>query len=264
MTSRIIQIDAFAEKPFEGNPAAVCWLREERPANWMQSVASEMNLSATGFVRQLDKDYELRWFTPAYEIGLCGHATLASAHVMWTEEILERAQPIGFQTKSGLLTCKRVGELVELNFPATAATKAEADPRLFDALNVRPAFCGKSRFDYLLVVESEEIVRSLKPDFATLRAIPDIRGVIVTSPSQDSRYDFISRFFAPGLGIDEDPVTGSAHCCLAPYWSARLGKLSMTGFQASKRGGIVHVRLEGDRVVLGGKAITILRGELAG
>jgi PhzF family phenazine biosynthesis protein len=262
VTIPIFHVDAFAEEPFAGNPAAVCLLGEERPVSWMQAVASEMNLSATAFVRQMDRGYELRWFTPAAEIALCGHGTLAAAHVMWAENVVERAEPLRFQTKSGILTCEHTGDIIELDFPATPPTEGVPPSGLFDALHVGPGFAGKSRFDYFVMVESEEIVRSLKPDFHALRAIPGIRGVIVTSTSQDPRFDFVSRFFAPGAGIDEDPVTGSAHCSLAPFWSERLGKPAMTAFQASKRGGTVRVRVEGERVVLGGKATGILRGEL--
>jgi PhzF family phenazine biosynthesis protein len=262
VTIPIFHVDAFAEKPFEGNPASVCLLRDERPDSWMQSVAAEVNLATTAFVRPVDQEYELRWFTPAVEITLCGHATLASAHVMWNENIAGRSEPIRFHTKSGILTCNRAGEIIELNFPATFPTETEPEPGLLDALHVQPCFAGKSKFDSFLVVESEEIVRSLKPDFNSLRSIPGIRGVIVTSTSQDPRYDFISRFFAPGIGIDEDHATGSAHCALAPFWSERLGKSAMTAFQASKRGGVVHVRVEDDRVVLGGRATSILRGDL--
>jgi PhzF family phenazine biosynthesis protein len=263
VTTPIFHVDAFAEKPFEGNPAAVCLLGEERPGSWMQAVASEMNLSATAFVRQVDRGYELRWFTPAAEIALCGHGTLAAAHVMWAENVVGRAEPLRFQTKSGILTCEHTGDIIELDFPATPPTEAVPPPGLFDALHVEPGFAGKSRFDYFVMVESEEIVRSLTPDLHALRGIPGIRGVIVTSTSRNPRYDFVSRFFAPGAGIDEDPVTGSAHCSLAPFWSERLGKSAMTAFQASKRGGTVRVRVNGDRVVLGGKATGILRGELA-
>jgi len=263
VTIPIFHVDAFAEKPFEGNPAVVCLLGEERPEGWMQSVAAEMNLSATAFIRPVDRGYELRWFTPTVEIALCGHATLASAHVMWTENVAGRSGPIRFHTKSGILKCNRAGEIIELNFPATSPIETVPESGLLDALRVRPCFAGKSKFDDFLVVESEEIVRSLKPDFQALRSIPGMRGVIVTSTSQDPRYDFVSRFFAPGVGIDEDPVTGSAHCSLAPFWSERLGKSAMTAFQASKRGGIVRVRVESDRAVLGGKATSVLRGELA-
>jgi PhzF family phenazine biosynthesis protein len=228
----------------------------------MQSVAAEMNLSETAFVRRLDEDYELRWFTPTIEVELCGHATLASAHVMWGEGVASRSKPIRFHTKSGVLTCTMTGDVIELDFPATPAIETDAPARLLEALRVQPSFIGRTKFDKFLLVGSEEIVRELKPDFAMLKSVTGMRGVIVTGPSSDSRFDFVSRYFAPGSGVDEDPVTGSAHCCLAPFWSGRLGKLSMTGYQASTRGGRVQVRLNGDRVVIGGKAVTILRGEL--
>jgi len=260
----IYHVDAFAEKPFEGNPAAVCLLAAERPEAWMQSLAAEMNLSETAYVRPLGEGFELRWFTPAIEVELCGHATLASAHVLWTEGAVPNGDAIRFHTKSGVLTCNQRGELLELDFPATPAEAAQAPAGLVEALGVQPSWIGRSKFDKFLVVEAEEIVRSLKPDFARLRTIAGMRGVIVTSASSDSRYDFISRYFAPGAGIDEDPVTGSAHCCLAPYWAERLGKRELTGFQASSRGGVVRVRLSGDRVLLGGKAVTVTKGEIVG
>jgi PhzF family phenazine biosynthesis protein len=235
VTIPIFHVDAFAEEPFEGNPAAVCLLGEERPESWMQAVASELNLSAIAFVRQMDRGYELRWFTPAAEIALCGHGTLAAAHVMWAENVVERAEPLRFHTKSGILTCEHTGDIIELNFPAIAPTEGVPPSGLFDALHVRPSFAGKSRFDHFVMVESEEIVRALKPDFHALRSIPGIRGVIVTSTSHDPRYDFVSRFFAPGVGIDEDPVTGSAHCSLAPFWSERLAKSAMTALCGNLR-----------------------------
>ena len=263
MRTPLLHVDAFATKLFEGNPAAVCLLAEERPAEWMQSLAAEMNLSETAYVRPLDGDFELRWFTPAIEVDLCGHATLASAHVLWTEGRVTNQEPIRFHTRSGVLTCRRAGELIELDFPATPATEAEPPPGLLAALGVQPTFIGKSRFDKFLVVESEGIVRSLRPDFPALRQITGMRGVIVSSTSSDPRFDFLSRYFAPGAGIDEDPVTGSAHCCLGPYWGQRLGKRELTGYQASSRGGVVRVRLDTDRVILGGQAITVWKGELA-
>jgi PhzF family phenazine biosynthesis protein len=263
MEHRIFLVDAFADKPFHGNPAAVCVLREEQSADWMQSVGAELNVSATAFVHRSDEGYELRWFTPTREIDLCGHGTLASAHLLWTEGIAPREMPIGFRTKSGVLTCRLADDLVELDFPATPPARTEPDQRLSDALHAQPSFFGKSKFDSFLVMDSEETVRSLKPDLRALGNVPAIRGVIVTSASQNPDYDFVSRFFAPAFGIDEDPVTGSAHCCLGPYWSERLGKTSMTAFQASKRGGTVRVRVDGDRVFLRGTAITILRGQLS-
>ena len=262
MTVPIFQVDAFTEKPFSGNPAAVCLLDEERPATWMQSVAAEMNLSETAFVRRLSEGDELRWFTPTIEVALCGHATLATCHVLWGESLVPRETSIRFHTKSGVLTCTHTSDIIELNFPATLVTEGEPPAGLLDILGVQPTFVGRSRFDTLLLVESEDTVRRLAPDFHALRRIPGIRGVIVSGPSSTPGFDFISRFFAPGSGIDEDPVTGSAHCCLAPFWSERLGKASMTAFQASPRGGIVRVRVENDRVILGGHAVTVLRGEL--
>jgi PhzF family phenazine biosynthesis protein len=263
MTIPFFHVDSFAERPFEGNPAGVCLLQEEAPEAWMQSVAAEMNLAATAFLRPVDDSHEVRWFTPAAEISLCGHGTLASAHVLWSEKIRNSGETIRFHSKSGILSCNQNGDSIELNFPATSPTETEAPSQVLDALHVRPYFCGKTRFDYFIAVESEETVRSLTPNFQALRNIPGFRGVIVTSVSQDPRFDFVSRFFAPGGGIDEDPVTGSAHCSLAPFWSARLGKSAMTGFQASKRGGTVCVRVAGDRVILGGKARSILRGDLS-
>jgi predicted PhzF superfamily epimerase YddE/YHI9 len=212
-------------------------------------------------VRRLAEGYELRWFTPIIEVELCGHATLAAAHVIWSEGLVSSREPIPFHTKSGILICDRVGEFIELNFPALPVTEAEAPPGVLEALKIQPSFIGRSKFD-LFVVESEEIVRTLKPNFNTLRSVPGLRGISISSRSTSPGFDFISRFFAPGAGIDEDPVTGSAHCSLAPLWSERLGKRSMTGYQASRRGGVVRVRLEGDRVVLGGRAVTVMRGNL--
>ena len=258
----IYHVDAFAQQPFEGNPAAVCLLAANRPAEWMQSLAAEMNLSETAYVRRIEGGFELRWFTPAIEVELCGHATLASAHVLWTEGVVPGNESIRFHTKSGVLTCRQNGDVLELDFPSTPAQEAPPPAGLLDALGVQPSWCGRSKFDKFLVVESEQVVRALKPDFPRLGKVPGMRGVIVTSESSDPRYDFISRYFAPAAGIDEDPVTGSAHCCLAPFWAARKGKTEMTGYQASRRGGVVQVRLSGDRVILGGQAVTIAKGEI--
>jgi PhzF family phenazine biosynthesis protein len=262
MTIPIFHVDAFAAKTFEGNPAAICLLPEKQPTEWMQSMAAEMNLSETAFVRRIDDGFELRWFTPAIEVELCGHATLASAHVLWTDGGVQNREPIRFHTSSGVLTCRHTGELIELDFPSLPTVETEPATGLLDALGIQPSFVGNSKFDKFLVVDSEEVVRSLKPDFQALRRIAGMRGVIVTSASSDPSFDFISRYFAPGAGIDEDPVTGSAHCCLGPFWGERLGKRELTGFQASSRGGIVRVRLNDDRVVLGGKAVTLWKGEL--
>jgi len=258
---QIFHVDAFTDKPFAGNPAAVCLLTEDRSAQWMQSVAAEMNLSETAFVRELEEGYELRWFTPTVEVDLCGHATLASAHILWSEGFLHHEKPIRFHTRSGVLTCNREGETIQLNFPATPPIEAIPPAGLLDAFRIRPSFVGRSVYDFLLVVESENI-RELEPNLHALRTITGIRGVIVSGLCSDPRFDFVSRFFAPAAGVDEDPVTGSAHCCLGPYWSARLGKRTMTAYQASKRGGVLQVTVEGDRVILGGSAVTISKGEL--
>lgn len=259
---RLLQVDAFTSEPFRGNPAAVCLLDGERDDAWMQSVAAEMNLSETAFLRPREDGFSLRWFTPAVEVALCGHATLASAHALWEEGILAPDRQARFHTKSGLLTADRNGEWIELDFPATREERADPPPGLLESLGVpNPIYVGRNKFDYLVEVASEEVVRGLEPDHTQLRRIP-ARGVIVTSRASGQEADFVSRFFAPGSGIDEDPVTGSAHCCLTPYWSARLGKTEMTGFQASARGGLVRVRLDGGRVKLGGRAVTVLRGTL--
>jgi PhzF family phenazine biosynthesis protein len=255
------QVDAFTDRPYAGNPAAVCLLDRDASSEWMQAVAAEMNLSETAFVRRGPDGYSLRWFTPNIEVDLCGHATLAAAHTLWETGNAQRAEPIVFQTRSGALTCSRHADLIELDFPATPAEPAEAPPELLEALGVNATFVGKSKFDKFVLIDSESTLRALSPDFTRLRKIP-MRGVIVTSPSVDPRFDFVSRYFAPGAGIDEDPVTGSAHCCLGPLWSKRLGKNEMTAFQASRRGGIVRVRVGGDRVFLGGRAVTIFAGRL--
>jgi PhzF family phenazine biosynthesis protein len=259
---RLLQIDAFTSEAFRGNPAAVCLLPAERDADWMQNVAAEMNLSETAFLLPREDGYGLRWFTPAVEVALCGHATLASAHALWEEGLLGPDATARFHTKSGLLTAARNGDWIELDFPATLEERAEPPEGLLESLGVsEPVYVGKNKFDYLVEVASEEIVRALDPDHARLRRIP-VRGVIVTSRSAEPGIDFVSRFFAPGSGVDEDPVTGSAHCSLTPYWASRLGKEEMVAYQASQRGGIVRVRLAGDRVKLGGRAVTVLRGEL--
>lgn len=260
---RLLQIDAFASQPFRGNPAAVCLLDREREEAWMQSVAAEMNLSETAFLLPRQDGFLLRWFTPAVEVALCGHATLASAHALWEERVAPQNEQIRFHTKSGLLTADRDGEVIELDFPATLAQPSQPAPGLLESLGIaEPRYVGRNKFDYIIEVADEDTVRGLDPDHAQLRKI-EVRGVIVTSrAASTTAADFVSRFFAPGSGVDEDPVTGSAHCCLAPYWSARLGKQELTGFQASRRGGYVRVRHVGDRVKLGGRAVTVLRGEL--
>ena len=257
----IVQVDAFTSKPFAGNPAAVCVLSGPRDASWMQDVAREMNLSETAFLLAHDAGYRLRWFTPAAEVALCGHATLASAHVLWEDGHLAAGAPARFHTQSGLLTAEQRGDWIELDFPATPAVPGPLPAGLALALGVTPCWTGRSNFDYLLEVDSEATVRALEPDFAALRRV-EARGVIVTSRATTPGYDFVSRFFAPRVGVDEDPVTGSAHCALTPFWSERLQRAELMAYQASLRGGVLRVRLAGDRVGLAGQAVTVLRGEL--
>jgi PhzF family phenazine biosynthesis protein len=258
MPVRITTVDAFTSAPFGGNPAAVCVLSAPRDDAWMRNVAREMNLSETAFLHPENGGYRLRWLTPAIEVDLCGHATLASAHVLWEESHIRPEAEARFHTRSGVLTCQRQGAWIEMDFPAKLATIAEAPPQLAEALGAELKYVGKNQFDYLVEVADEAILRSLNPNHHLLRQLP-VRGVIVTARGRE--YDFVSRFFAPGSGIDEDPVTGSAHSALAPFWAARLGKSEMTGFQASARGGVVRVRLDGDRVHMAGQAVTVMRAE---
>jgi PhzF family phenazine biosynthesis protein len=261
MAIRIVQVDAFTNKPFSGNPAAVCVLPQPAPEDWMRNVAREMNLAETAFLTPQNGGYQLRWFTPTVEVDLCGHATVASAHVLWQDGHLPADRQARFYSRSGVLLADRRGEWIELDFPAKAVAGAPAPPELLPALGIaQAAFVGRNAFDYLVQVDSEETLRALSPDHGTLRKLP-VRGVIVTARS-GGEFDFVSRFFAPGSGIDEDPVTGSAHCALGPYWGERLGKSEFTAFQASPRGGVVRVRLQGDRVLLGGQAVTVMTADL--
>jgi len=263
MTQTIYQVDAFADRPFAGNPAGVCLLPGPAEEAWMQAVAREMNLSETAFlVRGADGDgFNLRWFTPAVEVKLCGHATLASAHILWQTGALQPGEQARFHTLSGLLTAEQRGDWIEMDFPAKPEQAADSPAGLAEALGAAPRYVGRNVFDYLVELEDEAAVRGLKPDFTALGKLP-VRGVIVTARSSSPGFDFVSRFFAPAVGINEDPVTGSAHCCLTPFWAKRLGKDEMTAFQASARGGTVRVRLAGDRVRLSGQAVTVLHCEL--
>jgi PhzF family phenazine biosynthesis protein len=229
--------------------------------DWLQMVGTQMNLSETAYLLPENDGHRLRWFTPGVEVDLCGHATLASAHVLWETGRLPANQPARLQTRSGLLTAERRGEWIELDFPARPAEICSPPPELGPALGVIPKTAGYNGMDWLLEVESAAVVRSLRPDFAKLAKLP-VRGIIVTAVSDDPAYDFISRFFAPATGVPEDPVTGSAHCCLTPFWGERIGKNELNAFQASARGGELRVRLVGNRVRLGGRAETVLRGEL--
>jgi PhzF family phenazine biosynthesis protein len=261
MGLKLIQIDAFTNQAFQGNPAAVCLLTEAKSDEWMQNVASEMNLSETAFLLREEEGFRLRWFAPANEVRLCGHATLASAHALWEEGILKRDQKAKFLTLSGALFAEFKDGWIELDFPLLRTEPIPAPDVLIKALNDVPTrFTGRSSATWLLELESEDAVRNLKPDFRMLKSLE--RDLLVTAASKSNNFDFVSRYFAPLHGIDEDPVTGSAHCVLAPYWSKKLGKKEMNAYQASARGGSLRVRVNDDRVALIGQAITVLRGEL--
>jgi PhzF family phenazine biosynthesis protein len=255
-------VDAFTARAFSGNPAAVCLLERVAPDAWMQDVARELNLAETAFLFREADGYRLRWFTPAVEVTLCGHATLASAHVLWQDGHLAAGEQARFYTLSGLLTADRAGDWIKLDFPSQAPTEAGPPAGLLMALGLESAsYVGKNVFDYIVEVDSETIVRALTPDLGMLAGL-ETRGVMVTAKSASGEFDFVSRFFAPAVGVPEDPVTGSAHCCLTPYWAARLGKSEMVAYQASARGGVVRGALRGERVWLYGQAVTVLRGEL--
>ena len=262
----IYQIDAFTDEPFRGNPAAVCLLEREREAGWMQKVATEMNLSETAFLLPVGDGFQIRWFTPAIEVPLCGHATLASAHVLWLAG-KARGDEIRFQSKSGPLHAYRTDNGIELDFPRHSSEPAKLDPDVAKAIGATPKEVhtvvsdSKDNTTYLLELASEQAVRDLVVAFDALRH-PEAPGVLVTARADDGDYDFVSRYFVPYAGIDEDPVTGSAHCVLGPYWAERLGKDDLRAYQASARGGALTVRLTGDRVRLGGRAVTVLRGSL--
>lgn len=260
MKHSIIQVDSFTDKPFAGNPAGVCLL--DRPAEeiWMQSVANEMNLAETAFLYKEGNDYNLRWFTPVAEVEMCGHATLATAHVLFQDKHVAQNKRITFHTLSGPLYASLNGEWIELNFPAKPPKEEPIPENLENTLGFMPAYFAKAGEDCMAVCDSEEAIRNLKPNISAIEKLPT-RGLLVTAKGS-GEYDFVSRFFAPAYGIPEDPVTGSAHCILAPYWMNVLGKTEMVGYQASPRGGAVRVRVEKDRVVLAGKAVTVIRGDL--
>jgi PhzF family phenazine biosynthesis protein len=264
---KIFQVDSFADQPFKGNPAGVCLLDQQKLDSWMQDVAMEMNLSETAFLLKNDPAYSLRWFTPKTEVSLCGHGTLASAHILWEEELVDRSAAVSFDTKSGRIVCTRAGDLIQMQFPARLLNRVAAPMALVESLGVSGeevevnSGVGDGEILYLVEVTSSKVLRDLTPDFVKLK--DEVRrGVIVTSLSESEGVDFESRFFAPVLGIDEDPVTGSAHCYLAPYWARKLEKTTLTGYQCSSRGGVVRCEVHGDGVVIGGKAVTVMKGEL--
>ena len=259
----VLQIDAFTAAPFAGNPAAVVLLEGPSDPAWMQNVAREMNLSETAFVHPEGDGFPLRWFTPAVEVELCGHATLATAHALWETGRLARGEKARFRTLSGTLTAEWRDGWIELDFPANPPSEGAPPAGLLDALGLDAArWVGRNRFDALVEVDSVAAVRAVAPDFGALRRVP-VRGVIVTAASDEAGCDFVSRFFAPAVGIDEDPVTGSAHTALGPYWRGRLGKDAFAARQVSARGGELRVRVAGERVRIAGQAVTVLTGELA-
>ncbi len=259
----IFLVDAFADGPFTGNPAGVCLLEAPADEGWMARVAGEMNQAETAFlVPREDAEFDLRWFTPAVEVDLCGHATLASAHVLWSTGTLASERDVRFHTKSGVLTAKPKGDWIELDFPSDPPVPATSPNGMLAALGSESAEVLRGRFDFLVAVSQAATVRELKPQFDSLGGI-DARGVIVTASSDDPRFDFVSRFFAPRSGVPEDHATGSAHCTLAPYWMQRLGRNPMNAFQASPRGGWLQTEVAGDRVLLRGKAFTVLEGAIA-
>jgi PhzF family phenazine biosynthesis protein len=265
MGQRITQVDAFTSERYRGNPAAICILESEGDAEWMQRVANEMNLSETAYLVPTSSDeFGLRWFTPAVEVDLCGHATVAAAHVLWEEGVVPGTKACRFRTRSGVLTARRAGDWIDVEFPLERVDAINPPADAANALGVKAQSAAEcARLNYLLLeLESEAAVRQASPDF-TLASKVAHKGLIVTSVA-DARahHDFVSRFFAPRMGVNEDPATGSAHCVLGPYWAAKLGRSELRAFQASPRGADLRVRVGGDRVTLGGQAVTVMRGEL--
>ncbi|MBN1685054.1 MAG: PhzF family phenazine biosynthesis protein [Spirochaetales bacterium] len=264
---KLYQVDSFTTTPFAGNPAGVCIVEKEVSDEWMQRLAAEMNLSETAFVQrqQNEQTYSLRWFTPLTEVDLCGHATLASAHILYTEGMHDPSDTISFTTKSGVLTAASRGHRIELDFPLRNVEKVGEYHELSAALGASPVGVYRHVSDeetlYLFELSTPDEVKRLKPNFGVM-AGTNAQAVIVTSNGGATGYDFVSRFFAPAIGINEDPVTGYAHCYLAPFWAARYGKMKLTGYQASPRGGVVFCSTKGDRVILGGNAVTVFRAEL--
>ena len=259
MGRKIYQVDAFTDSPFKGNPAGVCLLDHTVPDEWMKNVASEMNLSETAFLYPEDDGFRLRWFTPKVEVDLCGHATLASAHILWEKEILKPGEQAKFFTRSGLLTAKKDGDWIILDFPSLAPVEIPVPEALKLIIQTDILYLGKSRFDWLVEIADEDFLRNFIPDCSAITRLP-VRGLILTSRSR--KYDFVSRFFVPAVGVNEDPVTGSAHSVLTPYWAVKLGKNELFAYQASLRGGELKLWNRGDRVGIGGQAVTVMEIDL--
>jgi PhzF family phenazine biosynthesis protein len=257
----IYQVDAFTDRVFSGNPAGVCILEAWKDESWMQNMAGEMNLSETAFLVKKKDCFGLRWFTPVKEVDLCGHATLASAHILWETGVVKQNDTARFETRSGLLTADWRDGMIVLNFPKDEEKAADIPDHLTEGLGANILYCGKNSMNYLVLLETEETVCSLKPDFMVLKKIND-RGIIVTAQVSGKKYDFVSRFFASAFGVDEDPVTGSAQCCLGPFWQKKLGKSELSAFQCSRRGGYLQVKVKEDSVDIAGKAVTVFKAEM--
>ncbi len=259
----LYQVDAFTKEPFKGNPAAVCLLDKARPEDWMRALAAEMNLSETAFVLPQGEEFNLRWFTPTTEMDLCGHATLASAHTLWKAGVVSPEKKIRFHTRSGLLTITRQRDWIEMDLPARSWRSVSENEGVIDAIGTVPEKVYQSGDNLLFIYESEKTVRNLKPNFSDLKTYA-YHGVIVSSPADSPQFDFVSRFFAPAIGVDEDPVTGSSHCTLAPFWGERLRKVTMTAAQVSKRGGVLKLRVSAERVYISGQAVTVFSTTING
>jgi PhzF family phenazine biosynthesis protein len=259
MNIPIYTVDAFTDRQFSGNPAGVCLLTGNISDELMQNIAFEMNLAETAFLSKNDDAYNLRWFTPTSEVDLCGHATLASSHILWEKQYEDINTRLKFNTKSGVLTASHTQEGIELDFPLIPEHAVETPKGLVKALGAEPIYTGMTKWNFLVELDSEETVRNVKPDFDALQSL-NAWGTIITARSSMKGYDFVSRFFAPEKGIQEDPVTGSAHCALGPYWMKKLGKNTFKAYQASERGGTLVVRVQGDRVYLTGNAVTVIEG----
>ena len=261
MNIKLFTVDAFTDKPFKGNPAGVCILDNELTEAQMKNIAFEMNLAETAFVQRKGDIYSLRWFTPDSEVDLCGHATLATSHILWQTGLHDKSKSISYDTRSGILKANRVDGKIELDFPVDLEHPVNIPDELIRTIGVKPVYLGRAKWSYLAELDSEETVRKIKPDFVIMETL-EAWGLIITARSSTKEFDFVSRFFAPRKGVPEDPVTGSAHCILGPYWMKKLGKNEMIAYQASKRGGILGVKVDGERVKLTGNAITMLDAKL--
>lgn len=257
----IFQVNAFSDQPFGGNPAAVCILDEAVSDSWMQNIAAQMNLSETAFIQPAQDALTLRWFTPLKEVDMCGHATLASAHCLWEQGIVSRQQAITFTTLSGDLGARLNNGLIELDFPCLKPEPITPPLALINTLGITPLYCGMFGEKHLFEIDNEAQLLALAPDFAALKQLPG-RGVTITCRTPSAGLDFKSRYFAPWVGINEDPVNGSSHCALTPYWAQKLNKQQLTAYQASQRGGVLNLELTGNRVKIAGKAKTLLEGKL--